>query len=340
MRSLIVRAIQTALALFNLGSRALAFHSNKQLQQARARAFTSQPVKPCYLFRSGLENLDFSLARRRFSAISVSGSTTSLAGISAKKLGIYQRVRRVLGFPLRLIVLGPLKLLSRLIIEDLIVEDGTASIDLSPGKTADHTSQNQSESPEIIAALDDVALMPPGAHDYHESSGNMLPAVPGETLKVAAIARAENRSASHIAATSNKAASKPMPKGDRWAVASSSTDLSGNWQVVVSNQFKNDYDIYLASLGQPLLVRTVALGIVGRTTEELSMAENGKCLLIRGTNARGVWDRTLVASGAGIGLGEFTPLHVPVMVRKKDQSSDSRVFHKTISHNRLYVSDR
>jgi hypothetical protein len=40
----------------------------------------------------------------------------------------------------------------------------------------------------------------------------------------------------------------------------------------------------------------VALSIVGLTTEETIQRENGRILFIRGTNARGVWERTLIAS--------------------------------------------
>lgn len=57
--------------------------------------------------------------------------------------------------------------------------------------------------------------------------------------------------------------------------------------------FKEQYDNYLAQLGQPSLVRSIALSIVGLTTEEIQQAKQGRELMIRGQNVRGVWERTL-----------------------------------------------
>ena len=75
----------------------------------------------------------------------------------------------------------------------------------------------------------------------------------------------------------------------------SSVDLSGDWTILVSEEFKTEYDEYLKQLGQPMLVRSIALGIIGRTTEFTQQTNNGRDLFIRGTNARGVWERSLVA---------------------------------------------
>lgn len=108
-------------------------------------------------------------------------------------------------------------------------------------------------------------------------------------------------------------ASTRKPVGRRWAVASDNVNLSGNWEVVVTDDFKIEYDHYLTELGQPLLVRSVALGIISLTTEFVEQAQQGKSLLIRGKNVRGTWDRTLVASGTEPGVDTFTPLQIPVM---------------------------
>jgi hypothetical protein len=83
---------------------------------------------------------------------------------------------------------------------------------------------------------------------------------------------------------------------DRSAVAAANIDLTGHWKLVVTEDFKAEYDKYLTLLGQPFLVRSVALGIIGLTTEETIQTNQGRNLEIKGRNVRGVWDRTLVAS--------------------------------------------
>lgn len=84
------------------------------------------------------------------------------------------------------------------------------------------------------------------------------------------------------------------PKGVRARTETSSgVDLSGQWNIVVTDEFKDEYEKYLTLLGQPVLVRSVALSIVGLTTEETEQSENGRILAIRGRNVRGTWDRTL-----------------------------------------------
>lgn len=105
--------------------------------------------------------------------------------------------------------------------------------------------------------------------------------------------------------------------GDRWAVAAPDVDLSGNWTIITTNSFKKAYDRYLELLGQPLIVRSVALSIVGLTTEETEQSEGGRNLWIRGKNARGVWERTLTASGADSEThtagNNFTPVLTPIV---------------------------
>lgn len=91
-----------------------------------------------------------------------------------------------------------------------------------------------------------------------------------------------------------------LPKGERWAISSPDVDLSGKWKIVVSEDFKKDYDAYLKNLGQPSLVRSIAVSIVDMTTEEVIQTDNGRSLCIKGKNLRGVWDRTLVASGSDV----------------------------------------
>jgi hypothetical protein len=99
--------------------------------------------------------------------------------------------------------------------------------------------------------------------------------------------------------------------GDRWAV--STVDLSGEWEIVVSDEFKQQYDKYLALLGQPVLIRSVALSIVGLTTEETVQRNDGRELFIRGRNVRGCWERSLTSSGADETSPEYEAVRVPIV---------------------------
>jgi hypothetical protein len=85
---------------------------------------------------------------------------------------------------------------------------------------------------------------------------------------------------------------------NRSEFAAGGVDLSGRWSLIVDETFKQEYDKYLRLLGQPSLVRSVALSIAGMTKEETKQNDEGKTLYIRGINARGVWERTLYASNA------------------------------------------
>lgn len=92
--------------------------------------------------------------------------------------------------------------------------------------------------------------------------------------------------------------SKTIPNGQRWAIAAPNVDLTGNWKIFVDDSFKEQYDTYLKNLGQPSLVRSIAVSIVELTTEEVIQENEGRELSIKGKNLRGAWDRTLVASGS------------------------------------------
>lgn len=91
----------------------------------------------------------------------------------------------------------------------------------------------------------------------------------------------------------------------RQATAHANVDLTGNWTLIVDNSFNVQYDEYLRKLGQPMLVRTVALTAIGSTKEETAQTDGGARLFIRGTNARGSWERTLEASEQIIEDGEL-----------------------------------
>ena len=93
-------------------------------------------------------------------------------------------------------------------------------------------------------------------------------------------------------------ATAKLPKGTRWSISAPHIDLTANWKIVVNDQFKEDYDKYLKNLGQPALVRSIAVSIVELTTEEIIQGDQGRTLCIKGKNLRGVWERTLLSSGS------------------------------------------
>ena len=103
------------------------------------------------------------------------------------------------------------------------------------------------------------------------------------------------------------------PAGTRWATATPSCDLSGKWNIIVDDIFLKQYDKYLEELGQPAIVRTVACSIVSFTKEEYEQREDGRVLVIKGTNPRGMWTRNIVSSGTIAGESDdFDRVETPV----------------------------
>jgi len=82
---------------------------------------------------------------------------------------------------------------------------------------------------------------------------------------------------------------------EKWALSANDVNLTGLWKINVSEDFKKKYDVYLSRLGQPALVRSIAVGIVDFTSEDIDHI--GYNMTIRGKNLRGAWDRTLISSG-------------------------------------------
>lgn len=79
--------------------------------------------------------------------------------------------------------------------------------------------------------------------------------------------------------------------------ATGSVDFSGIYDMIVTDEFKKEYDRYLELMGQPFFVRSVALNVISFTEEEMVQTDKGRSLFIRGRNVKGVWERTLTASG-------------------------------------------
>lgn len=175
-----------------------------------------------------------------------------------------------------------------LLADEIDLEDGTAALNQN-GQNGVEEPSSSSLSSTVLATEDYVA---------HDSGEDMIEVVKSSQIKTT------GRSISRSTA---------KPAGNRWAVAAPGVDLTGEWELFVTEEFKQEYDRYLAELGQPLLVRSVALGIISLTTEVTQQTDNGKSLLIRGQNVRGTWDRTLVASGTDVGCDEYIPLQIPVM---------------------------
>jgi hypothetical protein len=112
---------------------------------------------------------------------------------------------------------------------------------------------------------------------------------------------------------------REIPIGERWAIAAPGVDLSGDWSLIVDEAFKKEYQNYLVKLGQPYLVRSVALNVVHLTTESAQQSEQGRSLLICGKNLQWSWDRTLVASGTDLDVDEFTPVSIPILTAESEQ---------------------
>ena len=70
--------------------------------------------------------------------------------------------------------------------------------------------------------------------------------------------------------------------GECWAIPELNTDLSGRWKIVVTKNFKKEYDNYLAHLSQLAIVRSVAVNIADRTLEGIEQRDGGREFSIRG----------------------------------------------------------
>jgi len=116
------------------------------------------------------------------------------------------------------------------------------------------------------------------------------------------------------------------PVGDRWAIAAPGVDLTGKWKLIITEQFKKEYDEFLESLDQPLIVRGAAVVLIGNTREETKQLDGGRSLYIKGINAKGVWERTLTSSGSDFDTtmspnpsdGSYDQLHIQVPIVTAD----------------------
>lgn len=158
------------------------------------------------------------------------------------------------------------------------------------------------------------------------------------TVKQLSTVPASQKKKSKLIQKKNKATATLLPKNQdsnaRWAIAT--IDLSGDWVLIASDEFKQEYDAYLQLLGQPLIVRGIALGIIGLTTEVTEQMDEGRTLFIRGINARGVWERSLIASGPdGTSSSEYEP-KVRTVVTADAESVEAEAWWE--DHGRSHIS--
>lgn len=121
------------------------------------------------------------------------------------------------------------------------------------------------------------------------------------------------------------------PPGPRWAIAAKKVDLTGRWQIINSDEFREEYDLYLQSLGQPAIVRAIATTIVGFTREETIQDDSGRKFTIKGINPRGVWERTLLSSGTEVGQSMYEAVNATV-VTADDEKVQAEAWWEDVGH--------
>jgi hypothetical protein len=71
-------------------------------------------------------------------------------------------------------------------------------------------------------------------------------------------------------------------------------NLSGSWKIIVHEEFKSQYDVYLKVLGFGRILRALAIKMIHKTVEEIKDSPNGEKLWIKSINPKGIWERTLL----------------------------------------------
>lgn len=106
---------------------------------------------------------------------------------------------------------------------------------------------------------------------------------------------------------------QPTPDGFRWATADQNVDLSGTWKPIMTQQFKNEYDLFLANCNVSYLLRKVMVNGVALQKERIEQRSQGRELELYAMNPAGAWNRTLLASGSEVGFESFDPVHVKMV---------------------------
>merc|ERR1740124_267657 len=91
----------------------------------------------------------------------------------------------------------------------------------------------------------------------------------------------------------------------RSSTCAPTTDLSGSWSLLATPFFYLEYERYLTALGISYFTRKIALQFINRTSETIKQSpDGGSELRIMGSNPKGVWDRTLIATDGVAVVGE------------------------------------
>ena len=181
------------------------------------------------------------------------------------------------------------------------VEDNIPVVTTSDTDTIDTSNSSSSSSSSVAEVEDNIPVVTTSNTDIIDATSVPTASTTSSSDDVGADVGADD-----VVVT--------CPIGDRWAIAAPGIDLSGKWELIITKEFKKEYDLYLGRLGQPKLVRSVALSapVIGKTFEELIQTDSGRSLFIHGVNIRGTWDRTLVTSGTSLTDNDFIPLQVPI----------------------------
>lgn len=133
------------------------------------------------------------------------------------------------------------------------------------------------------------------------------------------------------------------PKDPRWAIAHPDTDLTGTWRPVVTAEFLEEYNRYLANCGTTFLFRQVCLKFCGTTRESITQIDKGRILRFQGSAPVGGWNRSLVASGSDSQSDEFDVYHAEFLdpdkelVRVEAWWIDEGRVHKSILRDKAGV---
>jgi len=116
---------------------------------------------------------------------------------------------------------------------------------------------------------------------------------------------AVSTSSSSSSSFSSPSLSMDLPKGSRWAIANPTTDLSGTWRPIITDDFKRQYDEYLTNCGTTYVFRKVCLNFCSSTREQIEQQDQGRVLKLTGSSPAGTWKRSLLSSGADGARNDF-----------------------------------
>lgn len=157
------------------------------------------------------------------------------------------------------------------------------------------------------------------ASDQSNTSSRLLE--DGLHSSISICSEEKESSGSRLSIPKTDYASVFVSQHSRWAFPSNSTDLSGVWKPLVTDQFKRDYDEYLQNCSQTIFFRNLFRSTVGLTREEI--VQDGRNLHMTSSNPMGQWKRSLVSSGWETDCnGEGARMPEPIFSKFKDPDGD------------------